>query len=84
MDDLRQGVTQSGHETFEALERLRSAGTLKPRERELRVLSSYAILQAAYQREPAMTPADRRHAAIEGAAALILVAELLELEAKEV
>ncbi len=82
MTDLRQGVTPSGHDVIDAADRMRVANSGTSRVRQLRILTSYARLQTGYIAEPTMTPADRRLAAVEGAAALLLVAEQLELEAK--
>lgn len=79
-DDLRQGVTPAGHDVLDAADRIRTANQGEPRLRQLRILSSYARLQSGYISEPTMPAADRRLAAVEGAAALLLVAELLQLE----
>jgi len=79
MTDLRQGVSETAHAVLDAVDRLRDPA-IAP-DRLERQLASYGALQAGYARNlgNVIGAGGRRHAAIEGAAALILLAELLEL-----
>jgi len=80
-NDLRQGVTETQHAVLDELDTLRKTLEGEPRLRQLRQSTAFAGLQYANLNRP--TDAKEKYAnAIKGAAAMMFVAELLELEAK--